>query len=321
MWFLRALIALGVALSAWRTCAQEAPAIAIAWIVESSEAESDAAESCEKPANMDAEVLQLAPRIPSGAAARFEVRLQALSEGRYLLRVSSAAAPVARARELGSCQEAREAAALIVAMALGLEASPSSSVAAASEPEAAKAQHSRIAELGVPTRVTFTILALLDLGTLPGVGVGPALDLGLASGLLRLGLSAHYLPARTAPGVPAGAKIRLDSYALTLHGAALFRFGRTAFGPRAELELGALRGVPRGLEDGKTLTAWRTALLGGLELELWLHPRIGLQLTVQAGSPLGRPRFALADNAAEYTTSALIVRAALGMTVWIDPTD
>lgn len=321
MWLLHASIVLGVSLAAWRTHAQEAPSIAIAWSVDSgAESTSDVAAACEKPANMDAEVLRLASSIPSRAAARFEVRLQALSGGRYLLRVSSSDAPVARSRELGSCQEAREAAALIVAMALGLEESQPSAVASGSEREA-QGEHSISAEMGVPTRITLTILALLDLGTLPGIGVGPAFDLGVASGLLRLGLAAHYLPPRDAPGIPATAKIRLSSYALRLHGAALFRFGRTAFGPRAELELGALRGMARGVEDAVTRTAWRAALLGGLALELWLHPRVGLQLAVLAGSPLGRPRFALEDNAARYTTSALIVRAALGMTVWIDPKD
>jgi hypothetical protein len=273
---------------------------------------------------MEAAVLDLAGSERPRQTQHFQVEVTALSDGRYRLRVSRAGTEGARARELATCAEAREAAILIMATALGTEQQDANALAAdaSAQPVAEpKPANTTVAARGVPPRFTLTLAALLDYGTLPGVGVGPSLDVSYAHGLLRAGVAAHYLPARSAPVVPDPASIRIDSFAFSLHGGALFRFAQSAFGPRAELELGALRGRPKGVDEAVTESAFWLTLLGGGELEQWFHSRVGMQLFVLVGPALRRPRFALADGAAVYTTAPLVLRAGLGVTVRIDPKD
>ncbi len=309
---LRVVLVLAVWLAATQVRAQAAPAIEVAWKAKG------VGERCTKPAGVEAEVSALAGSAAAQESAHFAVEVEALPEGRQRLSVARAGTGT-RDRELASCAEAREAAVLIMATALGAEASAAQ---APSEPvEAQETGASISAEMGVAPRFTLTLSALLDVFTLPGVGAGPALSAGYAHGLLRAGISARYLPAREVPGVPGGATIRIDSFAGSVHAGALFRFASTAFGPRAELELGNLRGRASGVMDKVTGNTFYAALFAGAELELWLHSRIGLSLLVLAGPALRRPRFALEDNIGRYTTRALVLRAGLGITVRIDSKD
>jgi hypothetical protein len=309
---LRVVLVLVVWLAATQVRAQAAPTLEVAWNAKG------IGEPCSKPEGVEAEVLALAGSSAAQESALFSIEIEALPEGRQLLRVTRDSAG-ARSRELATCAEAREAAVLIMATALGAEPSVQEAPAAPAEPQ--ETGGSIAAELGVAPRFTLTLSTLLDVYTLPGVGAGPALSAGYAHGLLRTGVSARYLPARAAPDVPGGAAMRIDSFAGSVHLGALFRFASTAFGPRAELELGNLRGRASGVEEKVTRSTFYAALLAGAELELWLHSRIGLSLLVLVGPALRRPRFALEDNAATYTSKSLVLRAGLGITVRIDPKD
>jgi hypothetical protein len=319
---IRVVLVIALGLAASRASAEAQPALEVAWTGGEGEA------GCARPERLEEQVRELAAGTALGfarAPAQFQVQVESVGQGRYRLSVSRTGAGDAGSRELASCSEAREAAIVIMATALGDEADDSAPAPGA--PPAAGADENAppsadiVAEMGVSPRFTLTLAALLDYGTLPGIGVGPMLDVGYANGLLRAGVSARYLPAREAPDVPAGASMHIDSYGFGVHGAALFRFATTAFGPRAELELGALRGRARGVEDAVTRRTFWCSLLLGAELEAWFHSRVGAQLFVLAGPALSRPRFALEDSAAVYTTGRLVLRGGLGVTVRIDPTD
>jgi hypothetical protein len=281
----------------------EAQAVSIDW-------QAEGARACTKPATAEAEVARLAGT--SSVPTQFWVRCQALDDDRQRCVVRIAARNAQTERELASCEEAREAAILIMAMAMAGAAPPPADERAHAPKPPPRSVGQR------DTRWLLALAALVDHRTLPRVGFGPALGVSFALHGLRLGLAARYLPPCPVPDLPPGVEAQIDWFAGALSPAWLWRFGPVGVGPRAELELGALRGRARGVEAGDPTLAFWIAASAGAELEVWLHARLAVQLLALAGVPLSRPRFGFEDDAPFYTAPSYFVRGTLGLMVRID---
>jgi hypothetical protein len=298
----RLLLALLTSVS---TTARARADVAIAWL-----AEGDAA--CTKPPGAESQVARLA-RAPLQRA--FEVRCAALLDGaqRCVLRVQGQEARSERV--LASCDEAREAMILLMAMA---EAPASLAAPTAHAPEADEAPS---AAAGKGARWLLSTAALIDTRSLPGIAAGPALSVSFAAGLWRLGLGARYLAPRSVSGLPPGVGADIDLFAGSVSPALIWRRGAWGIGPRAELELGVLRGRARGVEERAPANALWLAATGGVALELWVHARIGLELAALVGAPLRRPRFGFLDEAPFFTAASYLARGTLGLIFRIDAKD
>jgi hypothetical protein len=307
-------------LSAWCAGARaEADAVSITW-------QAEGAPPCTKPAAAEADVLRLAGA--AAAPAKFRVRCETLSDSRQRCVVRLAEQDAQTERVLASCDEAREAVLLIMAMALtpsesasvesaslGATAgapSPSSSSSSSRRPERQDRSRPQTA------RWLLSLAALADYRTLPRVSFGPALGVSFAATLWRLGLVARYLPPGPVADLPPGVEAEIEWFAGALSPSLVWRLGAWGVGPRAELELGMLRGRAHGVEESAPATALWVAASAGAELEVWLHRRVGLTLLALAGLPLQRPRFGFADDAPFYTAAPGFVRGTLGVTFRID---
>jgi hypothetical protein len=284
----------------------QAQAVSIDW-------QATGARACTKPATAEAEVAKLAGA--SAVPTKFWVHCQALDGDRQRCTVRVDAGDAQTERELASCEEAREAAILIMAMAMAGAPPPAAEHRAQTpEPPPRSVRHR-------DTRWLLALAALADHRTLPRVGFGPALEASFALRHWRLGVAARYLAPSQVPDLPSGVEAEIDWFAGALSPAWLRRFGPVEVGPRAELELGALRGRARGVEAGEPTLAFWIAAAAGAELEVWLHARLALQLVALAGVPLQRPRFGFEDDAPFYTAPSYFVRGTLGLMVRIDPKD
>jgi hypothetical protein len=169
--------------------------------------------------------------------------------------------------------------------------------------------------------LSLSAAVLVDHPTLPRTAFGVALGVGFTRRLLRLGLTGRYLPAQAVADLPRGVEAHIDWFTGALSAAAVWRFGILGVGPRVELELGALRGRARGVEESHPVSAFWIASSAGVELELWFHARVAAQFVAAVGTPFTRPRFAFADETAFHTVAPYFVRGALGLSIRIDPTE
>ncbi|HEX6244065.1 MAG TPA: hypothetical protein VFZ61_24285 [Polyangiales bacterium] len=299
------LCCVGLASSATRARAQT-DALAIAWRAEGEP-------PCTKPEQAEQEVLRLAQ--PPLAPAQFEVRCRSEGErGAQRCAVRVVGRSGESERVLASCAEARETMLLIMAMAL----TPAPPVAGA--PVAAPADEP-VPRESARGRWLLSLAALADYGTLPGANLGPSLALNFALRGWRLGIAARYLPPRAAADLPEGVEAEVSWFAAALTPAWVWRVGAWGIGPRIELELGLERGRARGVEQASPANAIWAAGAAGALLEVWLHPRIALELVALVGAPARRPRFGFAGDAPFYTATAYFVRGTLGLTFRLDAKD
>jgi hypothetical protein len=297
--------------------AQPAPGLTLRW---------SGPADCAEPANLESEVAALLPPGTELESAReFEVAIEALPAGGYRLQLREPSADATSVRVLGSCAEASEAAAVLIAMALdgGAQAAPSAPEPAP-EPMPEEQHDDSVPVSPEPASVrgnwVLTAAALGDVRSLPEPSVGAMLGASWSLRALRLAWYARYLPAQPADDVPSGASAKFDLYAAALNGAFLWSIRAFAFGPALELELGYLRGrterVPNAGSDG---AAW-AMVAGGALAEVRLHPRISLQFGALLGVPLWRPQFALQPDRPLFSGEPLVFRWFLGIGFRVGPT-
>jgi hypothetical protein len=297
--------------------AQPAPGLRLRW---------SGPADCAEPANIESEVAALLPAgVALESAREFEVAIETLPAGGYRLQLREPSTDAASVRVLGSCAEASEAAAVLIAMALDAGARPAPSAhEPAPEPIAEQPRDDSASLPAEPARArggwVLTAAALGDVRSLPEPSLGAMLGASWSLRALRLTWNARYLPAQPADDVPSGASAKFDLYAAALNGAFLWSIRAFAFGPALELELGYLRGrteqVPNAGSDG---AAW-AMVAGGAQAEARLHPRISLQFGALLGVPLWRPQFALQPDRPLFSGEPLVFRWFLGIGFRVGPT-
>lgn len=145
-----------------------------------------------------------------------------------------------------------------------------------------------------PLRWHVAAAAVVEGGSVPGVGVGPALTVGLDVGPARLEAHGRYLPGSrgsvsnhdTASGdvslLAAGARACLIALEGGVEG-----------GPCAGLEAGSMRAEGHGISSpGEASALWAAATVGGW-LTVELAPWLGLRAEVRGAIPVNRPAFVI----------------------------
>jgi hypothetical protein len=195
--------------------------------------------------------------------------------------------------------------------------------AAADEPEPAKPKSPEPESRAPPVEPqpwSLLARALFDLQSLPHPTAGGSAGALYARERVRVWAEARYLFARhrsaKVPGSALGAEV--DLFGAALGGSYVWPLGQLVLGPAAELELGALRARGTGgSASAKTLSGvgpWGAAELGAIA-GYGVDRRVGLELALYMGLPLRRPRLALREEPAFYTTSPVTMRVAVGLRV------
>lgn len=276
--------------------AQRTPDVTVEW---------DAPADCAAPGNFLAEVARLVgPEWSKQGTIEFEVQLEQESSTRWWLRLEVDGNRAEGERELvmRSCDDVRQAAVLLAALALDPEAT-SDAIALPPEPEPA-------ASGDVPQRgVAPFVLVTMDALALPTPAFGPALGVGLFDERWRVDVGALLL-LPTRGDAQASAEIGLASGSLDL--AYLVGGAPFALGPIARLEIGwmfaSAPALPRATSGG---SIW-SAGFAGLQAELTLGWHVGLRLELLGGLPFVRPRFALHDGETLHTPRPATARASAG---------
>jgi hypothetical protein len=279
---------------------------------------------CAQPANLEAEVAAL---LPPGSALdpgrAFEVVIDVLPAGGYRLQLREPSADTSSVRVLGSCAEAAEAAAVLIALAFDggtreaeLTPEPAPAPIPAEQPAAPPAPERR----GERGSWALSAAALGDVNSLPDPSVGVMLGAVWSLRALRLGWYARYLPAQPAEAVPSGSSAKFDLYAAALDGAYLWSLRMFAFGPALELELGYLHGRSQGVPNQRDGGASWALLAWGAQGEVRLHERVALQCGALLGVPLWHPSFALAPDRELFRADSLVFRWFLGVGFRLGPT-
>lgn len=150
-----------------------------------------------------------------------------------------------------------------------------------------------------------------DLGSMPALGVGPALSLGLRLDRTALELSGNYLPPNhLQQGERELASLKLWSASLGVcHG-----FGRgTTLGPCLRVEYGRMSGAGddgvRNPDRGEGMFA---AALLGLRVDAPVLPALTLCAEIAAGLPLARTLFTVAGVSVAHEPATVIGRVRIG---------
>jgi hypothetical protein len=266
--------------------------------------------ACPRPFALEAEVSQLLggkrPQLP---VTEFEVDVDEERAGYELtLDVNSSESKAERTVQLATCQEAQDAAVLLIATAIDpdavLRVQKPSPPPPPPPPEPPKPPRAK----APPHRWSLTLRGMFDWQSLPGPTLGPSLGGLWQDARWRAWVDLRYLPARTEKAEDVSA--RVDLFAGALGSAYVWAWDPFVFGPALELELGALRA--RGLQNDAG--PWGSVQIGGLAA--WrATQRFGLELSMFAGVPLWRPRLSAGDADPFYTTAPATIRLALGVRV------
>jgi hypothetical protein len=208
--------------------------------------------------------------------------------------------------ELASCQEAQDAAVLLIATAIDPDAILRVEKPPPPPPEPAKPPRQK----PPPYRWSLLLGGLFDLQSLPGPIAAPNLGALWQGACWRSWLALRYLPARKARGVDVDAQV--DLFASALGGAHVWELGPIKLGPAAELELGALRArdVRGRVSAQNDAGPWGSALFGALAA-YGATKRIGVELGLYVGVPLWRPELSVRNASSFYTTAPVTMRLAL----------
>lgn len=295
-----------------------APALGRAQLPPQVTLEVSAPSSCPRTHALEADVARLVGATELADAAATEATLAFTHEGddahALALTIVTRGERYVRAMRLRSCEEAREAAALLIASALR----PDLALAIADDPALPTppvARSDRDARVGW----SLALGGLLDLRSLPGATFGPTLGVGLSRRALRARADAHYLIARRSEDPSSALEAAIDLFAGALGVAWLLKLGALRVGPALSLEGGVVRGRGRGERAPREARLPWGALLAGAESELPVGRRVALTAGLALGLPLWRPAFHLADEPAFYTTAPVTARLTLGARLQLRP--
>lgn len=257
-------------------------------------------------------------------SARVEIRSQAPGF-RLWLSMSDTETRSERSIEDARCEDLADAAALIIALAVGESAQAGAKPAAPSAPVKPATDSEIIPALqGKPRPLAQTrdrglrvqLGGVLDYGFLPEPGIGPALWVGLQGNRLGIYLGARGLLPQQSQGKK---RVRVDQWAGSIAGCLrAFSRARIELLPCADLELGRVDASGRGLSENLD----RHTLFVGLGARVALKLRVWNSIWVSAepglSVPLLRPRFVTLDTAAGtertlYTPQPVSGRASLGI--------
>jgi len=161
-------------------------------------------------------------------------------------------------------------------------------------------------------------LAMLDTGTLPTLGVGPSLAVGLRIRRISLELGVSYLPAQL---IIEATDDRIIGELRWLAGSAgacysLFPDQRLDAAPCVRMELGRLWGRGRNLEaDMVSAGATWLALLAGAQVSYELLRGLAVGLEVAAGLPLLASAFRVDAVGEVHETPSVVGRLSAGVTL------
>jgi hypothetical protein len=206
-----------------------------------------------------------------------------------------------------SCARLTEAAALVLAIAIDPNiASALTTPPPSREPPAPTA--------GPRVQMLARLEATGDLGTLPSLGVGPAVALGLIVGWTRLEVAGTYLPAQRLE-VPAlaGSGNDISLFAGALRVALGVPLGALEIGPTVAGEVGILRAVPFGLAEPMTGNRRWVALLAGLALSWRLVEELAIRAGLEIGASVVRPRILITELGIFHEPSPVLGRLSLGV--------
>lgn len=273
---------------------------------------------CHAPHDLAGEVARLTrPDLRPADAWSFDVQVDRQTSGTLLLEFSARGTESAGSRqlELGSCHEAQEAAILLIAMTLDPEAQMPPELPTAHQAPAGEQTAIKPSAEPAPGALGGSLGASLafDPFSLQKPSAGPSIFGALSFRAVQVRLAASHLFARALDELPAGAKGKVDLFDAALGIALRFHRRFVAFGPVAELELGAVRGRVSGVPDARRHATLWAAVLAGLWLELPARGRVAVQLSLQGGVPLRRPRFGLAGGPVQYTAPVALLRLHLGV--------
>lgn len=161
-------------------------------------------------------------------------------------------------------------------------------------------------------------LALLDIGTLPALGVGPSLAVGLRIRRISLELGVSYLPAQLIIEATADRIIGELRWLAGSAGAcySLFPDQRLDAAPCVRMELGRLWGRGRNLEaDMISAGATWLALLAGAQVSYEIWRGLAVNLEVAAGLPLLASAFRVDAVGEVHETPSVVGRLSAGVTL------
>lgn len=212
--------------------------------------------------------------------------------------------------ELTSCDEARETALLMVAMALQPALTPTE------EPT-----ETAVKTAPAAWRMGLAAGALIDFVTLPAPAPGAMLSAQLQRGLVRVSLAARYAAREQTDDLPQGVRAKLDLLGFAPTGCAQWSSARLSLAACAQVELGRVQGRALGAEQPRTQRALWLSVGGAGLAEYTLTQQFALQLTIHAGAALRRARFALENSAPFHELPRASVYSALQLVFWWSPKD
>jgi hypothetical protein len=287
--------------------------------------------ACVRSPTLDDEVTRLlGPDFASDESTTIRARVTASGTAQYELdlSVSSSVARSQRRVLVTSCEDANEAAALLIATALDPEA-----VLRAKEPSAEPSEQPKqpkpaapsapseepappdVSAAGEPGPWALLLKARGDLWSLPGVSGGPVLGVLHAGEHLRFWGEARMLVPREASEGPTSANLSL--YTAALGGAYTWQLGPIALGPALAFELGWLRAIGTSDESPRNADALWLEPYAGLTSALQLGRRLALTAELYAGAPIFPPSLARLPKGTPpfYETRPFTLQAALGLQV------
>lgn len=228
---------------------------------------------------------------------------------------------VRRRVEAPRCADTRDAAALIIAVALdplrvSREAPPPALEPAAPEPVSPTSSPSLPASTAPTTPTTLApvpparrlwadvrVGGVMEVGAAPRITGGVALEVALVGPRFRVGLVSRYLPPRTVRPFarPSAAGVRVQTGVLGVRGCFVPSIGRVELPSCAQIDAGATRAGGVDLEVSRvTHRPWITAAVGQ---EIVWHSRrgFGAWIAVDAAATLLAPRFVVDDLGTVYT--------------------
>ena len=240
-------------------------------------------------------------------------RVQAVPGG-YSVALHASAGGLVRERALTAehCAELADAAVLIAALVADL--APGAAPDRAAESTAIE-QDAPAGQLASPLAAYAHVHWLSDAGSIPGIGFGPGITFGFASGALRVEAGAAYLLPRTVyaahPTRPV-AQLRVLTTALGTS-YQLFTTSAFALGPCARAEYGRIFGRSENVAmPARADAPWAIGFLG-LHVELALSDAMLATITGLAGMPLDRVQFAIDGIGRIHELPAVLGRVHAGL--------
>jgi hypothetical protein len=293
-------------------------------------------DSCVDHGEVAAEARRLLPADGAYEPTQIVIDVQVLPPPAVGYRIELSARSASRSAErtlvLASCDEARTAAGLLIALALdpgavvaadALEPPSDATVAPPADattaaPPApiapaprAKAPIVRPASFALGPELAAGVV--IDSSVLPDLALGPFVAVGARIGLLRVALGGSYLPGAER-GVAGDGSIHATLLAGQLGTCVLWALdsGFEA-GACAGAELGRYAARARGVTHGRSdATLWSAASVGAAAA-LGLSARVALVGSVSLLAPFSRPVLGLLEMDAAYVVPAASLRGTLGV--------